>query len=175
MKLAPSESVVWVRLHGLTEEKAIRIACRPTPSGASRGRYSLEASLAKNQKCGRCNTVGHNRRRCGTPAKATVRGSVIEQRILAKLAELQALERVLDDSVGVKTNEPAKGDIDPTGGTFCPKVPDRFGGPTRQSVVAKGAKTPLPCNFCGVWLVSPGSLKTHVGLMKQAMRATTAH
>ena len=168
MKLAPSESVVWVRLHGLTEEKAIRIACRPTPSGASRGRYSLEASLAKNQKCGRCNTVGHNRRGC--PTSNSIKAS-IKTRLDAKRAELRALERELDEA----NTGAVKGDIDPTGGTFCPKVPDRFGGPTRQSVVAKGAKTPLPCNFCGVWLVSPGSLKTHVGLMKRAMRATTAH
>ena len=170
MKLAPR--VVWDRVHGLTTE-----GTRLIITGDAFGRISrfLDTPMAKNQKCGQCGTVGHNRRRCGTPAKATVRGSVIEQRIQAKLAELRALERVLDDSVGVKTNEPAKGDLDPTGGTYCPKVPDRFGGPTRQSVVAKGAKTPLPCNFCGVWLVSPGSLKTHVGLMKRAMRATTVH
>jgi len=170
VKLAPR--VVWDRVHGLTTE-----GTRLIITGDAFGRISrfLDTPMAKNQKCGQCGTVGHNRRRCGTSAKATVRGSVIEQRIQAKLAELRALERVLDDSVGVKTSEPAKGDLDPTGGTFCPKVPDRFGGPTRQSVVAKGAKTPLRCNFCHVWLVSPGALKTHVGLMKRSMRATVVH
>ena len=168
MKLAPSESVVWVRLHGLTKEKAIRIACRPTPSGASRGRYSLEASLAKNQKCGKCNTVGHNRRAC--PTSKSINSSIKARMELMK-DELRALERELD---GANTGT-VKGDIDPNGGAYCPKVPDKFGGPTRQSVIAKGAKTPLRCNFCHVWLVSPDSLRTHIGLMKREMReaATT--
>ena len=125
----------------------------------------LETLMAKNQKCGKCNTVGHNRRACPT-SKSTK--SSIRARMERKLDELRVLERELDGA----TTGTSKGDIDPTGGAFCPKVPDKFGGPTRQSVVAKGAKIPLCCNFCGVWLVSPGSLKTHVGLMKRKMATT---
>ena len=117
--------------------------------------------MAKNQKCGQCGKLGHNRTTC-KPAEAQT--ASIAQRIEAKLAELRELESALNQ-------KPSTGDIDPTAGTFCPKVPEKFGGPTRQSVVAKGAKSPLSCNFCGVWLVSPGSLKTHIGLMKRAMRA----
>ena len=124
----------------------------------------LETPMAKNQKCGKCNTVGHNRRAC--PTSKSINSSIKARMELMK-DELRALERELDND----NNVAVKGDLDPTGGAYCPKVPDKFGGPTRQSVVAKGAKSPLSCNFCGVWLVSPGSLKTHVGLMKRAMRA----
>lgn len=151
-------------MHGLTKEKRL---------GLCAGRRSERVAgptghtMAKNQKCGRCNRIGHNRTTCtGTsvPAPAPkARKASLRQRIELKKLELQELESALN-------HKPATGDIDPTGGAYCPKVPEKFGGPTRQSVVAKGAKSPLRCNFCGVWLVSPGSLKTHVGLMKRAMR-----
>lgn len=121
--------------------------------------------MAKNQKCGSCGKVGHNVRGCDNA------GTVVTA-LRAEIAELKAEIRGRMPTSGKNQNKLLS---DEERGEFCPKVPERFGGRTKAAVVAKGARKPLRCNYCKVWLVSPYALKTHIGLGTREMRAALKH